>query len=98
MRKFGRVAALLVIGAAIVATDLHLRRSSVSPADHSDARAAGPNDALARELLRCQAMGIKAKDDAACNAAWAKNRRRFFAPLLDRPSVPALRSDAKEPR
>ena len=31
-----------------------------------------------RELARCQAIGMAAKDDAACEAAWAENRRRFF--------------------
>jgi conjugative transfer region protein TrbK len=98
MRKFGRVVILLAIGAAIVATDLHLRHSSISSANRVDARAAAPSDPLPRELLRCQAIGIKAKDDTACEAAWAENRRRFFAPLLDRPAVPALRSDAKESR
>ena len=30
------------------------------------------------ELQRCQALGLAAKDDAACEAAWAENRRRFF--------------------
>ncbi len=34
---------------------------------------------LADELARCRAIGIAALDDAACKAAWAENRRRFFA-------------------
>ena len=36
------------------------------------------SDPLAPELARCQAIGMAAKDDAACEAAWAENRRRFF--------------------
>jgi conjugative transfer region protein TrbK len=83
-----RAIGFLAIKAEIMVTDVHLRHSSFSPGDHSDARAAGPNDALARELRRCQAIGMKAKDAAACQAAWAENRRRFFAPLADHP--PAL--------
>jgi len=33
---------------------------------------------LARELARCREIGMAAKDDAACEAAWAENRRWFF--------------------
>ena len=103
MRKVGigaaaRVIGLLAIGAAIVATDLHLRHSGISPADHSDARAAAPSDPLAHELLRCRAIGIKAKDDAACDATWAENRRRFFAPLTERPSALAPPSTTGQPK
>ena len=39
---------------------------------------AAVSDPLAPELARCQAIGMAAKDDAACEAAWAENRRRFF--------------------
>ena len=39
---------------------------------------AAGSDPLALELARCQAIGMAAKDDAACEAAWAENRRRFF--------------------
>ena len=37
-----------------------------------------PDDALTRELVRCQSLGRRAEDDAGCIAAWAENRRRFF--------------------
>jgi conjugative transfer region protein TrbK len=37
-----------------------------------------PEDALARELAHCQALGMAAETDAACKAAWAETRRRFF--------------------
>jgi len=36
-------------------------------------------DPLADELARCRAIGMAALEDAACRAAWAENRRRFFS-------------------
>jgi conjugative transfer region protein TrbK len=30
-------------------------------------------------MARCQALGMAAENDAACQAAWAENRRRFFS-------------------
>ena len=33
---------------------------------------------LAAEFVRCNGLGTAAADDAACRAAWAENRRRFF--------------------
>jgi len=33
---------------------------------------------LAAAMARCQALGMAAENDAACQAAWAENRRRFF--------------------
>jgi conjugative transfer region protein TrbK len=36
-------------------------------------------DPLADELARCRAIGMAAIEDASCKAAWAENRRRFFA-------------------
>ena len=36
-------------------------------------------DPLADELARCRAIGMAAIEDTACKAAWAENRRRFFA-------------------
>ena len=38
------------------------------------------NDPSAAELARCKALGADAVNDAACKAAWAKSRERFFAP------------------
>ncbi len=35
-------------------------------------------DAGNHELLRCQSLGLAAERDAACQAAWAENRRRFL--------------------
>ena len=36
------------------------------------------DDPHAAELARCHDIGSAALDDAACRAAWAENRRRFF--------------------
>ena len=66
------------VAAAIAATARHFR--------HDDAGASAPlrtrsieSDPLAPELARCKAIGMAAKDDAACEVAWAENRRRFFS-------------------
>ena len=40
-------------------------------------RPPGPNRA---ELMRCQALGEAATNDAACLALWAETRRRFLTP------------------
>jgi conjugative transfer region protein TrbK len=29
-------------------------------------------------MARCQALGMAAEKNAACQATWAENRRRFF--------------------
>jgi len=75
--SIARAAGYVAVAAAIVATALQFR--------HGDAGAFAPvsspattSDPLARELARCQAISMAAKDDAACTAAWAENRRRFF--------------------
>jgi conjugative transfer region protein TrbK len=72
-----RATGYVVVAAAIAATAFHFR--------HDGTGASAPvrmptavSDPLAPELARCQAIGMTAKDDAACEAAWAENRRRFF--------------------
>ena len=79
--RFSAVARSVAYGAvaaAIVATALHLRRDpSLPPA--IVAPATNASDPLAPALARCQALGMAAKDDAACEATWAANRRRFFS-------------------
>ena len=44
---------------------------------------AAASDPLSDELKRCQLLASEAKDDAACEAAWAENRRRFFTYRAD---------------
>ncbi len=72
-----RAAGFALVAAIIVAAALHFRTSAprgqglhMSPAAASDQ--------LTEELQRCQALATQAKDDAACEAAWAESRRRFF--------------------
>jgi conjugative transfer region protein TrbK len=86
----GRGLGFVLVAAAIVVAALHFRTSEprvqglhVSPAATSDP--------LAEELLRCQAPATQARDDAACEAAWAESRRRFFTypPAPSAATVPA---------
>ena len=73
-----RAAGYAAVAAAIAATVLHLRQDDAGAA----ATVRTPSiesDPLAPELARCKAIGMPAKDDAACEAAWAENRRRFFS-------------------
>jgi conjugative transfer region protein TrbK len=90
----GRAIGFALIALAIVAVALHRRY------DEEPARAPLPapsiaSDALSRELARCQAIGMAAEDDAACKAAWAENRRRFFA---SPPAERASSSPTSEPK
>jgi conjugative transfer region protein TrbK len=73
----GRAAGFSLVAAAIVATTLHFDRQKPAP-DPTAARPKPSVDPLAVELARCQSIGIAAQNDAACAAAWAENRRRFF--------------------
>lgn len=75
LTAMSRAIGFALVGAAIVATALRFRDER-TPA--SSVTAARPADPLAAELARCQALGMAAQSDAACTAAWAENRRRFF--------------------
>jgi conjugative transfer region protein TrbK len=75
---FGRALGFVAVAAIVVVIAVHLRRSddaerALPPAPST------PSDPLARELVRCQGLGMAAEDDVGCKAAWAENRRRFFA-------------------
>jgi conjugative transfer region protein TrbK len=75
---FGRALGFVAVAAIVVVIAVHLRRSDeVARAPLPAALA--PSDPLARELARCQGIGMAAEDDPRCKAAWAENRRRFFA-------------------
>ena len=54
------------------------------------ASASVQSNPLARELARCQAIGMTAKDDAACEAAWVENRQRFFTYRQPTEASPAV--------
>jgi conjugative transfer region protein TrbK len=77
IQAIARATGYVVVAAAIAATALHFR--------HGDAGAPAPvrtpttvSDPLGPELVRCQSIGMAAKNDVACETAWAENRRRFF--------------------
>ena len=78
IRSISRVAGLLAVVAAVVVAAAHLRHLPVASIDPAVLVKEAPADPLARELVRCRSIGLTAKDDAACEAAWAENRRRFF--------------------
>ena len=67
----GGIAALM---AAIELADSVTPPSGRAPATHED-------DPLRAELMRCRTITPEElAADAACQAAWAENRRRFFGP------------------
>jgi len=74
-----RILAVLAVGVAIMIVALWLAGIDVRDAD-PPARSAPErvSDPLQAELLRCNGLGQSALDDAACRAAWAETRRRFF--------------------
>jgi len=90
----GRAAGFALVAAAIVATAIHFRHDD-SPQSTPRSTPSIQSDPLARELARCQAIGMAAKDDAACETAWAENRRRFFT---YRPAPSAASSPPADPR
>jgi conjugative transfer region protein TrbK len=75
LTAMSRATGFVLVGATIVATALHFRDDRPTASSVPAARLADP---LAAKLARCQAMGMAAQNDAACTAAWAENRRRFF--------------------
>lgn len=86
-----RAVGLALVAIAIIAATLHFREAPSRLTDHAAGPAATSNP-LSDELKRCQLLASEAKDDAACEAAWAENRRRFFtyAPASKpTPAVPA---------
>jgi conjugative transfer region protein TrbK len=102
IQAISRAAAYVAVAAAIAATALHFRQDG---AGTSTSLRTPPieSDPLAPELALCQSIGMAAKDDPACEAAWAENRRRFFtyrpadstasAPATDR--KPAAKSEGQ---
>jgi conjugative transfer region protein TrbK len=77
-----RTVGLFAVAAAIAVWAVNLRHATPRPIGHAGVAATVPADPLARDLARCVTLGIAAKDDARCQAAWAANRLRFFAPFL----------------
>ena len=78
IQTIARATGYVVVAAAIAATALRFRNDGAG----APARLRAPsteNNPLALELAHCQSLGMAVKDDAACEAVWAENRRRFFA-------------------
>ena len=77
VQAIARATGYVLVAAAIAATAFHFRHDGTS-ASAPVRMPATVSDPLAPEMARCQEIGMAAKDDAACEAAWAENRRRFF--------------------
>ena len=77
IRAIAFVAAYAAVAAVIGATVVTICHNEMDTPASARAPATG-SDPLASELARCQTIGMAAKDDTACEAAWAENRRRFF--------------------
>lgn len=72
-----RATAFALVAIAMIAAALHFHAQSSRVCTQRTKVATGA-DPLASELKRCQLIAQDAKDDPACEAAWAENRRRFF--------------------
>jgi conjugative transfer region protein TrbK len=73
----GRAAGCVLVAAAIIAAAVQFHRQGPSRALPTSSVESRP-DPLAAALARCQTLGMAAENDAACQAAWVENRRRFF--------------------
>ena len=73
----GRAAGFLIVAGMIVAATIHMRGRVASPSE-PEPHAAKQDDPLLAELKRFQRIGMAAATEAACESAWAENRRRFF--------------------
>lgn len=78
IRTISRVVGVLAVTVAVALAAAHLRHLPVDTIDPAILVKDAPADPLARELARCRSIGMAATDDAACEAAWAENRQRFF--------------------
>ena len=76
-QAIARATGYVLVAAAIAVTALYFRHNGTG-ASAPVRMPAVQSDPLAAELARCQTIGMAAKDDAACEAAWAENRRRFL--------------------
>ena len=77
IQAIARAAGYIAVAVAIAAAALHFRQNGADTST-SLRTPSIESDPLVPELARCQSIGMAAKDDATCEAAWAENRRRFF--------------------
>jgi conjugative transfer region protein TrbK len=99
-RSIGAIARSLgyaAVAATIVAAAFHFRQDDPKPREAVGIAPASATNSLARELAHCQAIGMAAKGDAACAAAWAESRQRFFSytPPLSAPAATANAGSAQ---
>jgi len=73
----GRAAGCVLVAAAIIAAAVQFHRDGEAPPVTQLITASRP-DPLAAAMAHCQTLGMAAENDAACEAAWAENNRRFF--------------------
>jgi conjugative transfer region protein TrbK len=71
-----RAIAVALLTGSVLACAIEVGR--LGAGDNPDRSTNGPSDPFSSELLRCTKLGAEASNDAACQAAWAKNRRHFF--------------------
>jgi conjugative transfer region protein TrbK len=85
------------VAAAIAAAALHFRQQDLKQPDLTGIAGASSTERLAWELAHCKAMGMAAKDDPVCAAAWAENRRRFFG-SAQAPDAPVANAKPGQPQ
>ncbi len=90
----GRALGFAVIAAAVVAAALHFRTSE--PGIQGLQLTPRPPPIRLPKSFSAVGRSPQAKDDAACEAAWAENRRRFFTyrPAASATAAPAAASNS----
>jgi len=78
IRRAGRAGAFALLGAVILAAAIQFHHDTPQP--ELLAPVVQKDDSLDATLERCRAIARPEDVDAACRAAWAEVRRRFFAP------------------
>ena len=71
-----RAIAVALLAGSVLACAVEVGRWGTG--DTSGPLASDRSDPSAAALLRCTKLGTQARTDAACQAAWAKNRQHFF--------------------
>ena len=98
LRAWARALGLVAVTLAIIMASTHFRDNDSGIV--AAAKLSFPpheTDPSAAELARCRAIGMAALEDGACKAAWAENRRRFFAtgPIADHTTAPTAAPEGK---
>ncbi len=78
-KTLARLAAVIFVAVAIIATAIEMNRRDVSQDASVTVPPTTPRpDPLDAELARCSGIGEAGSRDPACLKAWAENRRRFI--------------------